>query len=87
MNKLKKNICFVSFSVTLICYLIIFVVIGVKPFGDKTILIGDSLEQVECVNGGKESDTSCSEHPQSPRNTPSGIVRFISWIKGHRCRK
>ena len=49
--------------------------------------IGDSLEQVECVNGGKESDTSCSEHPQSPRNTPSGIVRFISWIKGHRCRK
>ena len=45
MNKLKKNMCFVSFSVTLICYLIIFAVIGVKPFGDKTILIGDSLEQ------------------------------------------
>ena len=45
MNKLKKHTCLLSFCVTSIFCFLIFAVLGVKPFGNKTILIGDSFEQ------------------------------------------
>lgn len=45
MKELKKNVHILSFFSVLIIYLAVFSIIGIEPFGDKTVMIGDSYDQ------------------------------------------
>ncbi len=45
MNLAKKHLSIVTFLIITLFLLITFIILGIKPFGDKYILLGDSYDQ------------------------------------------